>query len=677
MSKTRCPHCGCVLREHAEANEKRRRCPECRHVLPGAAAEDERPRPKRRKKAAKPPGRPAWLIWAIVGGAAAVLLGCVVPLVGGLIWFFSRPGGVGAGEAAAAREPEHGQPTSWVPPLALASADSAGWKVTADEPPERAGLLSAFPIPPGAVESFTFAARAGHAGVVLRPQGGPGFEWVRYDLAKRELAGRVPLGDAKTPDEEALRPNNDHYSGAAVCALSPSGDRLAVRDGQSRFLGVWAWEGRRLGTVRVQAGRHAVPWAGFGGEDRLWVLSNKQLTLREVAGGKALVTVPGEVTVPPVLTPGGKWLVACAGGEILFLDAATGSRAGSIAVPKGWGGSNLAAHPTGRSVAVLLANQRSDALLGVWDLTTGRLTDSLVQTYHLSQQKLTLSLQWVGKRQLLCGRAVVDLDRHVILCNAYVQHNQRGSSGLVSPDGRQWLVRPFSDEEWARVEKKLPAPAGAPTRTFLTAASLPQAVSGPLEAAAEGFLWHPGVAVRVVAADSVPKKYRARVTESAADHLAREGYRVDPAAAITVEALVKLGEKHSGTGRRVPREQLSDAQKQQLRFNPMMAFYEITDVYDGTVQARVHDGAGRLALQSQNFGVSISLKRGSGEQEAWQKLLEKGVKLTLPRLYLRDASQRRLMLPKSYQPGVDGLLEPVLETIKPPYKDGFELPEDG
>jgi hypothetical protein len=685
MNKTRCPHCGRVLRAHAEEIENRRRCPACHHVVTAPADEGEpqraaspeaRARPRRRKKAGKPTGRPAWLPWALVGGAAAVVLGCVVPLVAGLGWLISRAGGGRAAEAAAAREPEHKQPTSWVTPVPLASADSATWKVKVDEPPARTGLPSAYPIPPGAVESFAFAPRAGQVGVVLRPQGGTGFEWVRYDLGKSEPAGRVPLGDAKRP-EEALRPNNDHYSGAAVSALSPSGDRLAVRDGHGAFFGVWARDGRRLGTVRVEAAPQATPWAGFGGEDRLWVLNKKQLTLREIASGKVLVTVPGEMWASPALTPGGKWLAACAGKELMFFDAVSGARAGTVALPDGWGGADLAAHPSGRSMAVQLVNQRSDVLLGVWDLATGHLTDSLAQTYYLSQQKLTPGLQWAGPRQLLCNHALVDHDRHVILTNEYVPAGQCGSSGLVSPDGRQWLVRTFSNDEWPRVGKKLPRLSGPATRTYLTAASLPKAVTGPLEAAAEAFLWHPGVAVRVVAADEVPRKYRARVAEAAADFLAQEGYRVDPGASITVEALVKLGKPKSGVGRRMRREELSDAQKQQLRFNPMMDFYEITDAYDASIQGKVYDASGRLAMQTESFLVQPSVKRGAGDDAAWEKMLSGAINLHPPRLYLRDANHQRLLLPKSYRPGVDGVLEPVLETIKTPYKDGYSLPEDG
>jgi hypothetical protein len=299
-----------------------------------------------------------------------------------------------------------------------------------------------------------------------------------------------------------------------------------------------------------------------------------------------------------------------------------------------------------------------------------------VQAYQLTQRGLAGGLQWAGERRLFCGASLLDLDRRVLLCDQSAPPGALWPSGQSSPDGRLWLVRRFGDDEWAKIEKKLPPAAGPPTRLYLTAASLPEAVAGPLDAAARGFLWSPGVKVRVTVADSVPRAYRGRVAELCSDRLAGEGYRVDPAAPITAEVTLKLEGKSQGVGRTVPREELSDDQKWQLRLHPGMAWYEKTDVYGFSVQTRVLDG-GRPALQSQRFGVSITLKIGSDEDAAWRKLTEQGIGLSLPRLYLRVAGHRRLTLPRSYRPGVDGLLEPAAEPAPGPVKDGFELPEDG
>jgi hypothetical protein len=564
--------------------------------------------------------------------------------------------------------------------VALASADAASWRVEPDGAAPADGFHSAFPVPPGAVESFAFAARARQAGVVLRPAAGAAFEWVRYDLRKRAPVARVALGDAKTPADQALRRNDPVYNGAAVSALSPSGQRLAVRDGHGRFVGVWSRDGRRLGTLRIDVARgHRANWVGFGGEDRLWVLAAKRLTLRAVADGKVLRTVPGEVAAL-ALSPGGRWLAACVGQELLFLESAHGKRAGSLPLPAGWGamkGASVAFHPSGRTVAAYLTNEQADMLLGVWDVATGRLTDSLVQTFLVSEGRVLGALRWAGERRLFCGAALLDLDRHVILCHQTLPPGVLSPCSEATPDGRQWLVRGFTDAEWARVGKKLPRVDGAPTRPYLTASSLPEAVTGPLESAAQAFLWHPGIAVRVVAAKSVPRGQRARVAEGAAEALAKEGYRVDPDAPVTVEVDLKVGSKTEGTGQQVRPDRLTDEQKRQAQFKPGSAWFEKTDVYQFTVQARVLGPGGRPAFQTPKFGEHAAVKKWAGESAAWEKLMERPPDLHLPRLFLRDADHKRLVLPKSFGPGVDGLLEPVVESAKGPVKDGYELPEDG
>jgi hypothetical protein len=72
----------------------------------------------------------------------------------------------------------------------------------------------------------------------------------------------------------------------------------------------------------------------------------------------------------------------------------------------------------------------------------------------------------------------------------------QSDGGPTSPDGRLWTVRGITDAESASAGDKLPPVARPnPRRLFLTAASLPDAVSDPLEAARKGLLWHPGVSV--------------------------------------------------------------------------------------------------------------------------------------------------------------------------------------
>jgi hypothetical protein len=405
----------------------------------------------------------------------------------------------------------------------------------------------------------------------------------------------------------------------------------------------------------------------------LWVQDARQLTLREAATDKVIMTVKGDVWARPALTPGSRWLVAYAGHDLLFLDARDGTRAGSIPMPGSWGGLNLAVHPSGRSVALAQVDiNHRDLLIAVWELATGKLTDSQIH----KGRKVTGEMQWVGERRLLCGPALVDLDRHMIVCDMEAPAGAGAPSGLATPDGRIWFARTFTNEEWVQAEKKLPPAKDAAARTFLTAASLPELLTRTLEGGGNTFVWHPGVAVRVVAGDSVPRRHRAAIAEACANYLATEGFRVDPNAPITVEVAVKMDGKKGGTGRPIPREELSDAQKRELMFNPGKTWVEATDVYDAGVQTRVHAG-NRLAFESQSFLEQPTVKQGAGEDAAWEALAKRGFPVHLPRVYLRDEDHRRLTLPGSFRPGVDGLLDPVFELRKGPGNDGFDLAGEG
>jgi hypothetical protein len=187
---------------------------------------------RRPKKASNLRLRRRWLLWGGAGlGLLVVVVGC-----GGMAWlaFGWRRGG-GPQDVAAAREPTHGQPGSWVPPIELASADRATWRVTADEVAPLKGLHSAYEVPTGEVDAIAFATAKGQAGVVVRSK--EGALWVRYDLRQPEPVARVPLKET-----------------GVVAALSPSGDRLAVRDAQNRFFTVWSKDGKQVGAARLSTG---------------------------------------------------------------------------------------------------------------------------------------------------------------------------------------------------------------------------------------------------------------------------------------------------------------------------------------------------------------------------------------------------------------------------------------
>jgi hypothetical protein len=388
--------------------------------------------------------------------------------------------------------------------------------------------------------------------------------------------------------------------------------------------------------------------------------------------------LPEQVAAPPALTPDGKWLIAAAAGQLVCYQAADGKRAGAIPLPDGWGTpvgtTTLAIHPSGREIAVMLTN-REHMLLGIWDLATGQAKDAMVHTSQASQKKMASRLFWAGKRQLLCGDILFDLDLHAALCSSVTVEGITAAPESATPDGRVWSIRTITDSEWARARDKwVPLAGTLPTRMFLTAASVPEAVTTPLEAARQGFLWHPGVSLNVVATESVPAKHRSALEELLAMDLAREGYRIDPNARITVEIDIELGTKTSGVDKQIPEEHLTPAMREEKRRRPMAAWHELTDVYDVTIQGRVLRDD-RLALQTRTVMDFVVVKKGAGVDEAWTALTNRGVKkLVFPRLLLRNALHRRLRLPSAITLGVDEVL--AADVTPAGAKDEFDLPHD-
>jgi hypothetical protein len=560
-------------------------------------------------------------------------------LGGGLVWLLSAPAGDAEVDAVPlqAREPLPGSLTSWVPPVALASAKAADWQVKVDGVDPPAGLPSAFPVPgAGKVEWFTFAPKVAQVAVVMYrdPETlDSTFDWLQYDLRQGGPPTQVRFSDSSAPEVRRLRPNEGLYP--AVCALSPSGKRLAICSGASPFfVGIWSRDGKHVGSLKPPVGERGeirATWVGFSDDDHLcWVLFGNDLTRREVATDKIVGKIE-QITAPPALTPDGKWLITPAAGKLVFCQASDGKRAGEISLPDGWGApagkTTVAVHPSGREIAVLLTNKDEDMLLAVWDLATGQVKDAMFQSYRASQKKMTGRLLWAGKRRLLCDTILFDLDLHAALCPSVTVPGITTATGPASPDERVWCIRDITNTEWLGADDKLRPLAGTPpARRFLTAASVPEAISGRLDEARKGFLWHPGVSLRIVAAHSVPAKHRSALVESLAADLAKEGYRIDPNAPITVE--IELD-------------------------------------HDVAIHGRVLH-ADRVVLETRPLMDSVGIKKRVKVDEAF------------PRLLLRNALNRRLHLPSAVAKlGVDGLLAAEIKDVPASTKDDFDLPDDG
>jgi hypothetical protein len=151
-----------------------------------------------------------------------------------------------------------------------------------------------------------------------------------------------------------------------------------------------------------------------------------------------------------------------------------------------------------------------------------------------------------------------------------------------------------------------------------------------------------------MATKTIPNAYRSAMANAFAADLANEGYRIDPNANVAFELNVTMGAKTTGVGKQIPDEHLPPKMREEIRRKPMFAWFELTDVYPVTIQGRVYDSGGKLVMQTKEYGEFAVVERGEGADAAWKALASREVKLPLPRLYLRDAGNKRLVLPTTF-----------------------------
>ncbi|HZL90125.1 MAG TPA: hypothetical protein VFB96_17285 [Pirellulaceae bacterium] len=582
----------------------------------------------------------------------------------------SKNSGVSGGITIPAREPKPSG-KSWVPSVALASADPATWKVTADEVKPAANLKSyvalELRIAGGAAFARPDAAQAAVIDRVVGPNSRNALDWVRCDLTQTKPVGRVHLWQTDTPDDEMLQPGNDGV--AQLVALSPSGDRLAVAIGQRVW--VWSKEGARVAYFKVPQTTKFIGWIAFAGEERMWIHVDGILRLHALPGGEVAATAPQQMWLP-LMTPGGKWLAGVVGQELIFLAAADGSRAGSIPLPADWRAQTIAMEPGGTQVALALANNRADTLIGVWELATGKLSDSVEQTYARVQQRLAENrLHWCGKNLLLCSHTFFHLGVKEILA-------QEGRADSIpagaAPDGRLWTVRVLADPAQVQQLQSAPAEELKTANTLLAAATLPPAAYDPIFRDPAAFAWHPGITVNVVLS-GVPPKFQQAVAAGLADAMAQQGYRVDPEAKLKLEFNVKLGPDAETVGKDVPQDQLTPRMKEHLKKFPIDKWVELVTVKNIIIEGIGYDAAGKPAFGTKLPLFSRPVDEQGSDEPLWEALAKWESDLNLPRTFFRDPAGQRVVLPKMIVPGIDGLVDPVIEERQiDPLWEGYQVP---
>jgi hypothetical protein len=535
---------------------------------------------------------------------AAAVVG-VGLLVGGWLLFG------GGGETSPAREPKASlQPgnLSTVYPDEFPPADPATWKVAAeaaDPPPP--GLRPTVPCPgvlSGApVLTLAFAdPRAATAAVVLGRKGNNAVPWWQVSLTEPGAVTVVPLTD---PDREYDLPN-----GPGEVALSPSGDRLATAF-NGRYVGkptgvvIWGRDGRKQREWvegQMVLGKRTVRGLWFASADRLLVLADDALVCREVSTGRQVYKRPLKLAGDALLTPRRTWLLAGVEGGVEAIATADGSTAGRLTVPglQPAGGLRLAVSPEGTRLAAL-ASCETGVPLVVWALADGK---PVYARYHDAQQKwlagtgrvaLPLPLHWAGDRQLVIGgNAVFDLDLGGLTFTFGEVVNAAPAAG-VTPDGRVWRLITVPNAPGMRL------PVGG---NYLTATAVPPLPDG-------GVVLGPHTAFRVSVEGASGNT--AVVRETLADALAERGYRVGPAADLTVHF---QGMKLTAT--RVPAREVRNPKWQQ-RPPPGFVLLALVDGYEVNYRVSVRDRQGRPLWQSQDRGCNVLDFENKGRVLGWTK----------------------------------------------------------
>ncbi len=626
MPHVPCPACNRMLNMPDAALGKGVSCPACKHRFtapggpeqpaePAAALVEEpvarppagaappepaaSPKKKKRKKNKSPAGRlgrRGLLVAAAVGGVGL--------LAGG--WLLLGGGGGGGGPSPA-REPKGGTAYAHtIPP-----ADRASWKVAAeaaDPPPAGIRPVVACPglVSGDYIITLAFAdPKAATAAVVLRRRsGGKGAPWWQVSLTE-------PAGTKVVPLIDPVRGNDLPYQHGEV-ALSPSGDRLATAfDGQhekdSFGVALWDRDGRKVGewaegkvADRPRRGERVIRGLWFASADRLLVLRSDTLVCREVATGKLVYQRPLKLAGDAVLTPRRTWLLAGVPDGVEAIATADGSTAGRLTVPgfQPAGGIRLAVSPDGKRLAAL-ASCDTGVPLVVWTLADGK---PAYARYYDPQLKwlagtgrpaLPSPLHWAGDRQLvIAGRAVFDLDLGG-LTYTFGETADATPSGAI-PDGRVWRLLTVPNAPGMKL------PVGG---NFLAATAVP-ALPG-------GLVLGPHTSFRVTAEGASGST--AVVREALADALADRGYRVDPAADLTVHF----------EGGKVNRIRVGGREVLNPKWNQRppngWVLVEMVDAYEVSYGVSIRDRQGRLVRQGNNRGCTAIDFEEKGPVVGWTR----------------------------------------------------------
>jgi hypothetical protein len=631
-------------------------------------------RQRRRKKKETARSRGPWVVLA--AGAGAVLL-----VVVGLVWWLGR-GGAGGDDGGASLVREPGEARYGLNLAALAVADPATWKVRPDGVKLAANLHSAFADPDaGVVEAILFGAPDTARAAVLNAVAVPilskpddvarrrspwKLEWLRYDLRSSQPLGRVTVAEYWGEPAGQLGSRWDAAPDlllAAVCRtvadLSPSGNVLAFRpEGDATRIEVWGADGKRLADLKSPDKLSEVAWVGLLDDTRLLMLSDGQLTLRELPSGRTVYSAGNGLRLPVTFSPGRKWAAAFAGDGFTWVQTADGAIGGKLPIPKLPHLKLLplpAVSPDGRSFAALLHYEEQTALV-VWDVATGKPRQG---SRHPGQVPgAVAALNWCRPRHLLiAGQGLIDVEENQQVWGYHLRLSTRFSLG--SPDGRFWYAAYFhrqiarSDRPEASELEPILAQLKEPqlredfkkSRALLVAATVPHPeVMERAAAARKGFLWRPGTAVRVEVRNA-DRMFCRLAEEKLADALAAQGYRIDPSAPLTARLVVPEPRvrEHEPMRRWVKGEVISVGGGTSMRIDPLL------EIVDGSGKVWLSVGGGQFVAEATR-DAEVALRN---------QIVAGLHNFRLPEFEALDANRTHVRFPPSSRMGIDGILAPT------------------
>jgi predicted Zn finger-like uncharacterized protein len=630
----------------------------------------------RRERTSQPP----WVLPAAIGAGVVSLL--VMAVVGFLVVrsFGGSSGGGGMGNPFAAKpivgEAQRALPGDYSPvvPAPLSDANAATWKVTPDGSELASGLKTAIPLVNPNVGAVLFAAppAAKFALLAIDPRESK-LEWIQHDLRADEPLARIPLADPEGSAQDSRDTPRRRLAGSLrdarfLAALSPSGSFLALRSLEAaRHIDVWSADGKHVAKVETPS---EVTWLGIADGDRLLVLAGDRLSGYELPAGKQAFDLATAITGRPQLSPGRKWIAGFTGKSVDIHAAADGSVAGTLPLPPKWfekahagapplkGG--VVFQPDGKTLVGLFCP--SDLYVTQWDTATGKAQDAFRVPYLHSQRYLGTRAIWCGPRQLLLSSLdLLDLDLRTTVVT-YGNDPEEARWLGDSPDGRYWRiardVRSLVDDSAFAVGTD-PVTKGSPefvvqgAVTILAASTVPDAkTAAALSAARKGFVWHPGMDIRVELDPSTPADEREKTLEAISHGLAQQGYAINPKAKFGVRFNARLGnDRVQG--------------KMTKMLGPNYAEYEVVAGVVGTAMMQVVDDQGRPVMGLGGTGAGVSATNESGGAESvWRQIREIVGRTRAPRLFFRDADGKLVPVPTEQAMAIEGIYDPPPEAGK-------------